>query len=74
MTLEPAAHLAETIVSLGILGLLWKVNRFLNKIWDAMNAAPPHAHFGKRIWYPPPFKAPQVGMMDMQNGGTEPHS
>lgn len=70
MNLDTIAHLSELIVSCGVAGILWKANRLINKVWDAIQTAPPHLHIGKdRIFYPPPFKKPQ--MATIPNGDPD---
>lgn len=67
MKLDTVAHLMEFIASSGLLLLIWKANRLINAVWDALKTAPPHLHVGKRIFYPPPFKKPQIAT-ELDNG------
>lgn len=68
MKFDTVAHVMEFLASTGMLLLIWKVNRLVNSVWDAMKIAPPHLHIGKRIFYPPPFKEPQSAALEINNG------
>jgi len=41
---------------LAILGMLWKANRVLNRVWDVLQEYPPHRHVGKQVLYPKGMK------------------
>lgn len=65
ISLDNLPPLIETAVSLGILGVLWRINRFLNTLWDALKTAPPHLHMNGKVFYPPPFKKPEFGPVEV---------
>lgn len=50
-------HRAGDIASLlGIILLVWKGNRVLNRIWDVLEQFPPHRHENGLIMYPKGFE------------------
>jgi len=39
-----------------LLGIAWRVNRTLNKLWDLFQQFPPHRHEGEDVFYPKGMK------------------
>jgi len=42
----------EFLLGSGVLAVLWKANRLLNRLWDVIQEYPPHRHVGHAILYP----------------------
>jgi hypothetical protein len=56
MNMETLKWIIEVAIGSGLLTLLWKGNRLLNKTYDIFQEYPPHRHVGTLIQYPKGFE------------------
>ena len=64
MTWDIGVHLAEMVVAVPI---LWKANRFFNRMLNEREEFPPHAHRGNFILYPKGLEPNPPGKLNNGN-------
>ena len=53
-------HLSEMLI---IIPVIWKANRVVTRILDALESFPPHRHINGHIIYPKQYEPTEVGNM-----------